>query len=1081
MKDSETLGSRKFYHLQHPESVSRVQVEKKEKKNELAKYINDNIIGRETTFLSPFGRRSMLYCDYTASGKSLSFIEDYITQEVLPLYGNTHTTTSVTSLQTTLFRHEARDIIRNCVNAGEGDAVIFAGSGCTGAVHKLVNALGDISDSVVFVGHHEHHSNLLPWKEAGAHTVTIGSSEDGSISLQHLEEELARYQGRNLIGCFNVCSNVTGVLEDDLAITALLHQYGALSFWDYASAAPYVNIDVNPKVAGDVHGLAYKDALYFSMHKFVGGVQTPGVLVAKKHLFRSRVPNGAGGGTVFFVTEEHHRYLQDVESREEGGTPYIVESVRAGLTMKLKHSLGPSYIMEKERCMRSRALERWSHLENLEILGPGSSHQIPIFSFLIRHPETGLFLHYNYVVALLNDLFGIQSRGGCACAGPYMQSLLGLDPQLALQYEQLLLEDSRLDRVGLRRGHAEHSEWEILRPGSTRINLSWFWTEEELDYVVEALELVAQHGWKLLPLYRFNNETGDWYHVTNTKFKDRRWLGHVTFENGRLEQLQNHGHESVDPTPSLTEALALAKDLFASATFKAQREVVPDQSKIFPPEVDKLRWFVIPSEAKTALITPSEGLQVRTPPFTPKQFQVSDDSAVPGSLSGEFHTSRLDPILAQSKSEFVPWTINLPAKKTKTESKKSHKSKTDRSSSLISALDTKLSVSDNHLPTDGQAKPEENGRPEPEAAPPNQTEAAPPNQTEAAPPNLTAAAPPNLTEAAPPNLTEAAPPNLTPCNDGTCVLPGGKRETAIPELKPQTAKWKPPTKDIFKPFLEAVTEFDMIRDGDKVLVGLSGGKDSLSLLHTIRQYQFYASKSGIKFKLGAVTVDPMSSAYDPRPLIPYLQQLGVEYLYEEQDIMKQAMEVDASSICAFCSRMKRGRIYAAARRSGYNVIALGQHLDDICESFFMSVFHNGRLRTMKAHYTNAEGDIRIIRPLVYVRENTLRHFAESQKLPIIAENCPACFEIPKERQRIKQLLATQELLFPRLYWNLKSALYPVMRINRTGLESALFGKAAGDVIKQLTGDDVIKHMNGDDVSKQSNGNVEACAEDEEDF
>jgi len=308
-----------------------------------------------------------------------------------------------------------------------------------------------------------------------------------------------------------------------------------------------------------------------------------------------------------------------------------------------------------------------------------------------------------------------------------------------------------------------------------------------------------------------------------------------------------------------------------------------------------------------------------------------------------------------------------------------------------------------------------------------------------------------------------------PCSDGSCVLPDGKRETEMPKLKANTAKWKSPPKQIFKLFLEAVTEFEMIKDGDKVLVGVSGGKDSLSLLHTLKQYTYYAKKSGINFTIGAVTVDPMSSAYDPRPLIPYMQQLGIEYLYEEQDIMSQALKIDASSICAFCSRMKRGRLYAAARKNGYNVLALGQHLDDISESFLMSIFHNGRLRTMKASYTNSEGDIRIIRPFVYVRENALRHFAESEKLPIIAENCPACFEAPKERQRVKQLLAQQELLFPRLYWNLKTALYPVMKVNKTGLESLIFGKPA-----QMSAD-LKDHVDGD------KDNVEQEFDIDEDF
>jgi len=293
-------------------------------------------------------------------------------------------------------------------------------------------------------------------------------------------------------------------------------------------------------------------------------------------------------------------------------------------------------------------------------------------------------------------------------------------------------------------------------------------------------------------------------------------------------------------------------------------------------------------------------------------------------------------------------------------------------------------------------------------------------------------------------MTEQSDPDDN-CANGLCIIPGGKRpDSPEPVIDLPTAKWKVPSKEIFKPFLEAMTEFSMLSNGDKVLVCLSGGKDSLSLLHTIRQYQFYARKQGINFEFGAVTVDPMSSAYDPRPLVPYLRQLGVHYLYEQQDIMAQALESNCSSICAFCSRMKRGRIYAAARREGYNVLALGQHLDDLAESFFMSVFHNGRLRTMKAAYKNKEGDLKIIRPLVYAREKSLRNFAEGSKLPIIAENCPACFESPKERQRIKQLLAQQELLFPRLYWNLKTALFPVMRIDRTGLESVVFGRAIAD-------------------------------------
>lgn len=236
---------------------------------------------------------------------------------------------------------------------------------------------------------------------------------------------------------------------------------------------------------------------------------------------------------------------------------------------------------------------------------------------------------------------------------------------------------------------------------------------------------------------------------------------------------------------------------------------------------------------------------------------------------------------------------------------------------------------------------------------------------------------------------------------------------------------------------QALEEYDMIHDGDRVMVCLSGGKDSLSLLHALRQYQFYSRSKGINFELGAATVDPQSQGYDPKPLVQYLAALAVPYFFEEQGIIQQAAQLTVcESICSFCSRMKRGRLYACARRGGYNVLAMGQHLDDLAESFLMSAFHNGLLRTMKANYTVLEGDLRVIRPLVYVREKELRNFAEKVKLPVIAENCPACFEAPKERHRTKQLLAAQEILFPGLYHSLLTAMKPLMARDRVGLESS---------------------------------------------
>ena len=481
----------------------------------LVSFIDENIIGKTKEFVSPFGKRQIVYCYYTASGKSLHCIESYIANEVLPTYGNTHTTTSVTSLQTTLFRHEAREILRNAFGASEDDAVIFVGTGCTGAVHKLINGLNLKESPIVFVGANEHHSNLLPWREIAARVVRINENPNGLLDTDQLEDALkeAKKENRQMIGCFSAASNITGTLYQDLKITALLHLYGALSFWDYASASPYVKIAMNPKTVQYPSGVAHKDAIYFSMHKFVGGVQTPGILIVKKSLLQNNVPNGAGGGTVFFVDRNAHLYLRDSEMREEGGTPAIVESIRAGLVVKLKENVTSEWIMAREEALTRLAFSKWQNVPELVLLGSTSAPRLAIFSFMVRHSSTGYFLHHNFVCALLNDIYGIQARGGCACAGPYAQDLLGIDETLAHRYQTILVEDSRLDRTLLRRKE-EHSSYEILRPGFARLNLPYFASDAEIEFIIEAVVAVAKHGWTMLPHYQMNSETGEWHHHT---------------------------------------------------------------------------------------------------------------------------------------------------------------------------------------------------------------------------------------------------------------------------------------------------------------------------------------------------------------------------------------------------------------------------------------------------------------------------------------------------------------------------------------------------------------------------------------
>ncbi len=559
--------------------------------NALVELIRASVIGDDEAVAGPFGIRRVTYADYTASGRALSFIEDYLRDAVLPLYANTHTESSGTGLQTTRFREEARRIIRDAVGGTDDHAVIFCGSGMTAAINKLVDVLNvripaDLDDRyalrshipaderpLVFIGPYEHHSNELPWRESIADVVTIGEDADGRIDLAGLERALEQTTGRSpRIGSFSAASNVTGILSDTRAISVLLHRHGALSFWDFAAAGPYVRIEMAPHRPGPDAELDYKDAIFLSPHKFIGGPGTPGVLVARRELFRNRVPGAPGGGTVAYVNPLEHVYLSDPERREEGGTPAIVESIRAGLAFQLKERVGSEMIREREEAFIGRAMAAWGREPAIGLLGNPALPRLSIVSFTIRHD--GRYLHHNFVVALLNDLLGIQSRGGCSCAGPYGHRLLGIDIETSHAFEREIARGC-----------------EGIKPGWVRVSFNYFISEAVFEFLVRAVALVAREGWRLVPWYRFEPATGMWRHAAGSPEAPLS-LHDIGYEAGGL-RYPSHRHR--EPESRLADYLDEAERILGDPTAALGPPPEPEPLTVGT-DFESLRWFWLPDE-----------------------------------------------------------------------------------------------------------------------------------------------------------------------------------------------------------------------------------------------------------------------------------------------------------------------------------------------------------------------------------------------------------------------------------------------------------------------------------------------------
>lgn len=483
--------------------------------------VRSQVIGADAVVESPFGPRRLTYADYTASGRGVRFIEDYLTR-VLEHYGNTHTEDDTTGVVTTARLSRAEETIKRLVHADELYKLVMAGSGSTGAVHRLQQILGvylppagrdafekqiaryfsraecrsfirHLSDRrpVVFVGPYEHHSNEISWRECWVDVVEVDLTAEGLLDLEDLERKVSarEYGDRVKMGAFSAASNVSGVKTPVYEVARILHRHDALAFFDFAAIAPYVDIDVHRDDE------SYFDAIYFSPHKFLGGPGSSGVLIFHERIYRADLPpTVSGGGTVNYVWADGQDYSRDIEVRERAGTPGILQTMRASLAMELKEKLGPDRIAGREEELMARGIAALAAHPSVEIIGPTDpSVRIAILSFNIRVEKS--FLHPRFVTVLLNDLFGIQSRAGCSCAGPYGHRLLHLDEH-----------QSRVLRRRIAGGSIG------LRPGWVRVNFHFLMKDEEFEFLCRAILFVAGHGRSFLPLYTFDVHSGAWAH-----------------------------------------------------------------------------------------------------------------------------------------------------------------------------------------------------------------------------------------------------------------------------------------------------------------------------------------------------------------------------------------------------------------------------------------------------------------------------------------------------------------------------------------------------------------------------------------
>ncbi|WGH76145.1 aminotransferase class V-fold PLP-dependent enzyme [Tenacibaculum tangerinum] len=461
-----------------------------------------NIVGIDQTFQTPYGEKKMIYTDWTASGRLYRPIEEQLLHKFGPFVANTHTETSTSGAAMTLAYREARNIIKRHVNASSNDVLITQGSGMTGVVNKFQRILGlkvsenlkentqvpDEKRPIVFVSHMEHHSNQTSWIETIADVEVVPCNDEGLVCLKKFEETIQKYLDRPIkIASIVAGSNVTGIKTDYHKVASLIHRYGGLCFVDFACSAPYVDIDMHPEKKDE-----YLDAIFFSPHKFLGGPGSSGVLIFNKKLYKNMVPDNPGGGTVSYTNPwGQHDYFDDVETREDGGTPAFLQTIKIALCIQVKDQMGTDKIKEREDEINPIIFNCLENLEGVKILAPNHKDRLSIFSFYFEK------YHFNLVVKLLNDRFGIQTRGGCSCAGTYGHFLLNVDQIRSNEIKGQILEGCNTEK-----------------PGWIRLSVHPTITNEEVQFICESLQTLASNIEEWSKDYQYDMSKNDYIHKT---------------------------------------------------------------------------------------------------------------------------------------------------------------------------------------------------------------------------------------------------------------------------------------------------------------------------------------------------------------------------------------------------------------------------------------------------------------------------------------------------------------------------------------------------------------------------------------